>query len=256
MVSAILDPIFGPMLGLPPLVTIVVISLLVSLLITIVYKFMTDQTLMKDLKHRQKEFQKKMKAHRQEPEKLMKIQKQAMEVNMKYMTQSFKPTLVTFLPIILIFGWLNANIAFDPIPPGQEFLATVVFDDGYEGEVKVTVPNGVEVIDGYTQVIKNGFVQFKFKGEQGDYLLVFEHDGRSYDKELSITDSQRYASVQKTFKDMPVRSVSLSNDKLIALNLFGKSEGGLTSGRIGWLGTYILFSLIFSLTLRKSLKIY
>ncbi|MFH1063457.1 MAG: EMC3/TMCO1 family protein [Candidatus Woesearchaeota archaeon] len=256
MLSSLLNPIFSPILGLPPLVSIVIISLLVSFLITIVYKFMTDQTMMKDLKTRQKEFQKKMKEHRQEPDKLMKIQKQAMEVNMKYMTQSFKPTLITFIPIILIFGWLNANIAFEPIHPGQEFLTTVMMKEGYTGDITMNVPDGITIMGQRSKEIIDGVAQFTLKGDEGDYLLVFNHEGRSYDKELSITDSQRYAPVQKTFKDSPVQSISLGNNKLIALNFVGKEEGGITSGRLGWLGTYILFSLVFSLVLRKALKIY
>lgn len=254
--ETLLNPVFSPLLSMPPLASIAIIAFLISLIITIVYKYMTDQTMMKDLKTRQKDMQKQMKEHKKDPEKLMKIQKEAMELNMKYMKQSFKPTLITLLPILIIFGWLNANIAYDPIMPGQEFTATLQFNEGYTGNVSVSVPDGIEVIGDDTKEIQGGLVEFMFKGEAGDYLLVFEHDGRSFDKELTITTEQRYAPVQKVFKKEPVKRIMLGNSKLIALNLFGKSEGGLFSGRLGWLGTYILFSLVFSLGLRKILKIY
>ncbi len=253
----LLNPVFSPLLKLPPLVAIVLVSFLISLLITVVYKFMTDQTMMKDLKLRQKEFQKKMKTLKKEPEKLMKVQKEAMEVNMQYMKQSFKPTLITFLPIIIIFGWLNAHMAFDPIQPGDEFLATLTFAQDYDGDdVSVTVPDGVDVVGQSTKEIKAGNVLFKFTAEEGNYLLVFTHEGISYDKELMITSSKDYAQVQKIFKKQPVKQIMLSNDKLIAINLFGLDEGGISKGRLGWLGTYILCSIAFSLGLRKLLKIY
>ena len=248
MFETVLNPIFSPLLKLPPLASIAIISLLISLIITIVYKYVTDQTLMKDLKQRQKEMQKKMKELKKEPEKMMKVQKEAMELNMRYMKQSFKPTLITFIPIIIIFGWLNANMAFYPIMPSQEFSATAMFNEGYTGNVTISVPEGIEIVGEKTAQIEEGAAEFRLKGEEGNYLLVFDYEGRHFDKELTITKGQRYAPVQKVFKKESVKAINIGNKKLIALNLFG--------WEIGWLGTYIIFSLVFSLGLRKLLKIY
>ena len=73
---------------------------LITLLITLIYKFTTDQDLMKQLKAELKELQAEMKALKSEPEKAMEVQKRAMQTNMKYMMQSMKATLFTFIPII------------------------------------------------------------------------------------------------------------------------------------------------------------
>ncbi|MBW2996885.1 DUF106 domain-containing protein [Candidatus Woesearchaeota archaeon] len=256
MFDTLLNPVFSPLLGLPALAVIVLLSLVISIIVTLIYKYMTDQTLMKDLKTRQKELQKRMKAAKKEPDKLMKMQKEAMELNMKTMKQSFKPMLLTFIPVIIIFGWLNANIAYEPIMPGQEFTTTAVFNEGYSGNVTITVPEGIEVIGESSVEIKEGAADFRLKGDEGDYLLVFNHDGRHFDKELSITTEQRYAPVQKIFKKEPIKTISINNKKLIAINLLGKDEGGFFSGRVGWLGSYIIFSLIFGIGLRKLMKIY
>jgi len=248
MFETLLNPVFSPLLKIPPLAGIAIISFLISFIITIVYKYMTDQTMMKDLKEQQKEFQKKMKEHSKDPEKLMKVQKQAMEVNMKYMTQSFKPTLITFLPIIIIFGWLNGNLAYAPIMPGQDFTTTVMFNEGYTGNISITVPEGVTLVSESTTKITDGKAQFTLKAEEGDYLVRYNYDDKQYDKELTITKEQRYAPAQKFFTKEPVKEITSGNPKLIALNLFG--------WKIGWLGTYIIFSLIFSFGLRKVLNIY
>ena len=107
--NMIMDPVLRPLLYLSPFWGILIISFLVSLIISVIYKYVTDQNLMKQLKAEMKEFQKEMKELRQHPEKMMEVQKKAMETNMKYMTQSFKPTLFTFIPIIIIFSWLSAH---------------------------------------------------------------------------------------------------------------------------------------------------
>src|SRR3989338_11025380 len=122
-----LSPIMDPLLVLPPLWIVIIISLVVTLIITLIYKWTTDQNLMKQLKDELKEFQKEMKELKAHPEKMMEVQKKAMQTNMKYMSHSMRSTLVTFVPIILLFGWMNANIAYDPILPGQEFTITAKF---------------------------------------------------------------------------------------------------------------------------------
>jgi uncharacterized membrane protein (DUF106 family) len=256
MFETILNPIFSPLLKIPAVIAIAIVSLLVSFIITIVYKYMTDQTLMKDLKTRQKDLQKKMKTLRSDPAKLMKAQKEAMEVNMKYMSQSLKPTLVTFIPIIIIFAWLNANIAYEPILPGQEFTATLTFNKDFAGNVTLEAPENIKVIGSSNKEITNGTASFKMKGKEGEYGLPFTYDNKKYTTTVIITKDTRYAPVQKTFSKEPLKMITLSNQKLIAINLLGRDEGGFFSGRIGWLGTYIIFSIIASFGLRKLMKIY
>ena len=46
----LLSPVFDPLLNLPTLLAVVILSFLISLIITVVYKFTTDQNLMKGLK--------------------------------------------------------------------------------------------------------------------------------------------------------------------------------------------------------------
>jgi uncharacterized membrane protein (DUF106 family) len=48
--------------------------------------------------------------------------------------------------------------------------------------------------------------------------------------------------------------IKLGNEKLIAIDLFG--AGKWYMGTFGWLGTYILCSIVFSMGLRKVLKVY
>jgi len=93
--------------GLRPLPFLLILSAVLSLLVTLVYKFMTDQVLMKELKSELKKYQAQMKEHKGDLEKLSEIQKKSMSVNMKYMKQSMKPMIITILPFLAIFAWLR-----------------------------------------------------------------------------------------------------------------------------------------------------
>jgi uncharacterized membrane protein (DUF106 family) len=86
-----------------PKLSIVTISFLVTLVMTLVTKYFTDQVRMKELKNIQKEHQKKIKEHKGDVEKQKGIQKEMMESTMELMKYSFKPLIITFLPLILIF---------------------------------------------------------------------------------------------------------------------------------------------------------
>ena len=144
-VNDFLDIIFGPLLELPTLWAIIILSFLVSFIINLVYKYATDQNLMKQLKGEIKELQKEAKDLKDRPEEAMKVQKKMMETNMKYMSKSMKPTLITFIPIIIIFGWMSAIFAFNPITPGQDFTVSTFFSKDATGEIEIIPPEGVEV---------------------------------------------------------------------------------------------------------------
>jgi len=107
MLKEFFDLIFGWSIAIDPVFGIFFVSLVLTFLITIVYKYVTNQEEMKSLKEEIKKLQEKMKLHKDDPKKAMEIQKEAMSKNMSYMMKSFKPTLITFLPLILIFSWLR-----------------------------------------------------------------------------------------------------------------------------------------------------
>src|SRR3989344_6433721 len=107
MLDGFFNSIFGGIIDKSPLGGLVLVSFILTLLITVAYKYLTDQELMKSLKQEIKDFQKEMKEFKHDPSKVMELQKKDMEKNMKYMVQSFKPTLFTLIPLIIIFGWLK-----------------------------------------------------------------------------------------------------------------------------------------------------
>lgn len=244
MFDSILNPILRPLLSLPSLWAILIISVVISVIVTLVYKWITDQNLMKTLKEDMKKFQQEMKEFRQDPKKVMEIQKKAMETNMKYMMHSMKPTLITFIPIILIFGWLNAHIAYEPIMPGQEFTTAAIFDKGVIGDITIKVPEEIQLLSDAEQQISDAKAEWLLKGEAGEYLLEYDYNNATYKKEVLITTERAYANPLQKVKNNNLKELTLSNEKVRPL--FGLS----------WIWTYIIFSIVFSMILRKILKIH
>jgi len=249
---AFLDPVLSPLLKFPPVWVVLGLSLFISLLIIVIYKFTTNQALMKQLKEEMKASQKQMKELREQPEKMIEVQKKAMQANMKYMSHSMKSTLFTFLPIIVLFGWMNAHYAFIPIAPGDAFNTTITTRNLASGEVTIEVPEEIEVVDGNTtQQISDNKATWLLKAKQdGEYFLNYKIGNQLYSKELLVTEEQSYAEPVNRIKDKnaPVNEIRINYRPLKIANLFG--------WEVGWLGTYIISSIIFSMLLRKWFKVY
>ncbi len=246
-VDTILNPVFGPLLALPSIWIIIILSLVITLGMTLIYKFMTDQTKMRALKDEMKALQKKMKELQKEPKKAMAVQKQVMEKNMEYMKHSFKVTLITFIPIILIFAWLNANIAYDPIKPGEEFKVTLFFDKPEARFVTMTEHNGLILLNNETQEILSDIATFEMKAEkEGKFLIIFNYNNRTEDADVIISET-KYGAANKVIKNSSLKRININYQKARPL---GK-DFSIFGWHPGFLSIYLIFSIISSIIFRK-----
>lgn len=249
---AFLDPILNPLLNYPKFWLVLGMSLILSLFTILIYKYATNQKEMKRLKDEIKESQKKAKECRNDTTKLLEINKKAMQSNMEYMRHSMMAMLLTFLPIILIFGWMNSNLAYDPIKPGQEFTITANFDKASVGTAEISVPEDLTLKDDKTKEIthtdKSGIAQWKLAGKEGKYLVEIKYENKPYTAELLITNGVLYSEPAIKIKNSLLKEIIIGNQKAKVLNLFG--------WELGWFWTYVLTSIGFSLGLRKLFKVY
>jgi len=101
------------------LISLALISSCVALLSTLVYKYFTDQGLIKQVREDMKKYQDQIKAHKGDQEKVMELHKKITDLNMKIMPEQFKPMLITIVPFLVIFWLLSTlfgNMVLIPIP--------------------------------------------------------------------------------------------------------------------------------------------
>lgn len=236
--------------GLPPLATITIIAFCVTLFTSLVYKFVTDQELMKSLKGELKELQDLMKQHKETPEKLMEIQKEAMEKNMEYMKHSMRPTFFTMIPIILLFGWLNTHIGYDPIMPDAPFEVWAEFKDSAVGVVSLSVSPedmGLEILTEEEVTISEGKASWQLQGSEGEYVLEYSRDGTVKTQPIMITTERTYKKPVLPAKGSDMKTLNIGNTKVQPLAFLG----------IGWswIWIYILASIGFGTAIRKILGV-
>ncbi len=242
--NPIFDPIFEPLLNLSPFWTIFVIAFFVTLLSSLIYKFTTDQDLMKRLKQEQKDIQKKMRDSKDHPEKMKEHQKEAFQKSMEYMKHSMKPMLFTTLPVLILIGWLGAHLAYFPLQPNEPFAVTVALRE----PVNISLSTDLEIV---STAGENLTQQWILKGPSGNYILEFSSGEHTVEHTVLITEEQQYVSPLALFPSGIISNILVENREM-------KPLGNLSffGWQPGWLGIYILLSLVFNVGIRKLLNIH
>lgn len=248
----ILNPVLQPLLNVSPFLGIITLAFIISLLITLAYKYLTNQTEMKRLKEEQKEYQKKMKELKSNPDEMMRVQKEAMSKNMEYMKHSFKPTLFTMLPILLIFSWMSAHLMYEPIFPDERYSITAQFD-GINGNAELLVEEGTTILNDPIQTIANGVAIWNLKSASGEHFLTIKTKADQQTKKVLMTNELKYEPPVSTYDHSDITQIQINYNKLKPL---GDFTVPLFNWQPGWLGLYIILSIIFSMGLRKILKIH
>lgn len=114
-VHYILDPSAGVFLNWNATVGMLVITAIITLITTVLQKYLTDQDMLKTIKEEQKIVQQEMKLVKDNPEKSMELSKKSMELTMKAMPMTMRPAMYTIIPFVLFLRWFNDYFVANPI---------------------------------------------------------------------------------------------------------------------------------------------
>ncbi|MBW2970582.1 DUF106 domain-containing protein [Candidatus Woesearchaeota archaeon] len=257
---------FEAILALPPLVIIVFAALVVSVISVLAHKFMTDQHKLKSIQEQQKKLREEMKKYKDNPEKVMKLQQRAMQINMEIFPQTMRSMVVTIIPLLLIFNLLANTVAYEPIAPGEVFSTIVNFETDAPGDIELEAGNGIELLSPGLQEITGMSVNWELKAEEGLHELYYTYGEESYIQEVFVgeTKTPAQSKLEKQRKllfiipigdgipgESNIKNIDVEREKIRPLgnlSIFGWHPG--------WLAIYMISSLIFSMALRKLLKVY
>ena len=173
-----------------PLPSIAIVSLAVSFVITLIYRFTTDQKKMRDMKNDITNLRSEMKTAK-DPKKMGEINQKLMERTMEQFRLSMKPMLITMIPALIILGWMQANLAYQEIKPNEEFTTTAFFEKGASGEIELEAPIGTQLLNESKQKAAENVV-WRLKGAAGNYELGYNYNNEHYAREIVITNSWEY----------------------------------------------------------------
>lgn len=114
-VHTVLDPSAGKLLDWNVDLGMLIFAAIISLVITLAQKYLTDQQTLRDIKKEQKILQEEMKKYKDHPEKLLELQKKQLEFIPRTFDITMRPAIYTSVPIILFFRWFNDYFAANPV---------------------------------------------------------------------------------------------------------------------------------------------
>lgn len=102
------NPMFGAIFG------VFIIATIIAFIITLANKLLVDQERLQFVQKEMKEYQQEMMTAQKsgDPKAMKALQKRQaefMDLQKEMMMNSFKPMIVTFIPIIIIFYWMAGN---------------------------------------------------------------------------------------------------------------------------------------------------
>lgn len=249
-IANFINPVLHPLVEIHPLLAVAIVSFLIALFNALIYKWLTDQHKMKALKDEMKKMQQEVRKYKDNAAKMMEIQGKLMQRNLDYMKQSFKPTLVTMIPILIILGWMTGHLAYDAIAPNVPVMVTMTFAKAETGDATLQVPLGMQIVGDETQTIdeKTHSITWKVKGKEGKYNLEFVKDGEVVKQPIIITSGLDYAK--------PIVRYSDSN-AFVQSHIANKSKTIVDLGfyKMGYLMSYLICAIGFSLGIRKIMKL-
>ena len=104
-VHSVLNPTAGVLLDWHITYGFLILIFIITLIMTLAQKYLTDQATMREMKAEQKKVNAEMKEFKDDPMKVLELQKKQMEFLGPMMKLSMRPMMYTGVPIILFFRW-------------------------------------------------------------------------------------------------------------------------------------------------------
>ena len=140
----VIDNIILPLFNYNLSVGMAIVALIATLFSTVVYKYTTDQLLLKRIKRETKELQEKSKSFKDNQEKLMQINKEIMSKSFEQMKITFKSSMYTMLPLLIVFIYLAGNFTYEPIKPNEQFELNIYSNNK---SIEYQLPKKIKLIE-------------------------------------------------------------------------------------------------------------
>jgi len=216
---------------IPGIWVIIGVSVCLALMTQVINKLLINEKFTDESRKKMSEIQKELKTLSPQSKEFREKQDKVLDMNMAIMKQQFKPMMVTFMPYIIVFYILGASFSFAPIAVGSAIQLDVSGDAVIFSECL-----GLnETVVGQTVIeadVTSNDCTLLVNGEDAGVDLI----GKKQEINANVGDV----------------SINIKPPKQIFLNLPFKLP--FFGDRIGWLGTYIMFSFTISMILNKALK--
>jgi uncharacterized membrane protein (DUF106 family) len=273
LVNAALRPVFdlvlAPFAGLPPLVSLVVVSLVVAIFMLLVFKRTSNQAALADVKRRIHAGLFEIRLFNDDLRAILRAQNEILRTNLSYLRLSLVPMLWILPPLVLIIAQLQFHYGYEGLEAGKSTLLQVdlapeAVPAGVRPRATLDLPPGLRAETDEVWIPAEAQLAWRLvPEEEGDYEIGIAIDGAdAVSKSVRVTDRTVRLSpvrVDGSFlsqliypaepplpADGPVRAIHVG---------YGDREVSVLGLGMHWMIPFFVLSIAFAFALRGRMKV-
>jgi len=269
VVNAALRPAFdlllAPFAAGPPIVSLVLVSLLVSVLMLVVFKHTSDQAALAAVKRRIHAGLFEIRLFNDDLRAILRAQGEILRTNLTYLRLTLWPMVFLLPPLVLVIAQLQFHYGYEGLRPGQKALLRVDLAPGAGGgrpAAALELPAGLRAETEAVWIPSESQLLWRLAAERdGDYELGLDVAGARVTKTVRVTPrtvrlspvrvdssflSQLLYPAEPPLPPGPVRAVHLAYpDREVSVLGYG----------MHWMIPFFVLSIAFAFALRGLFKV-
>jgi hypothetical protein len=270
-VNAALRPAFdlllAPFAAGPPIVSLVLVSLLVSVLMLVVFKRTSDQAALAAVKRKIHAGLFEIRLFNDDLRAILRAQGEILRHNLTYLRLSLWPMVFLLPPLVLVIAQLQFHYGYEGLRPWQKTLLEVDLDPVAAGATRpqatLEVPAGLRAETEAAWIPAESQLFWRLVAErEGDYEIGLDVAGAHVTKTVRVTprtvrlspvrvdsgflSQLLYPAEPPLPADSPVRAVHLS---------YPGREVSVLGYRMHWMIPFFVLSIVFAFALRGLFKV-
>lgn len=264
--SRFFDLLLNPFQSLDPIWPLLIFSLVTGIIMLLIYRYTSNQKGIKETKNRIKAHLLEIRLFKDDLGILLSAQKNILRYNLTYMKHAVKPMLFMIIPVLLILIQLEGWFGRKPLDIGESAIVSVKLADNDVdtlSNISLGLDKGLVVETPPLRIPEEREVSWRIRAtEAGEHNLVFNLDGRKFQKGVTVSDGQlnRVTPVVAsgfwdTFLNPGEKPLEKSSSvKRIEIN-YPSRDIGILGWDIHWLVVFFVLSIVFGFAFKGLLEV-
>jgi len=262
--NGLLRPLFDflllPFRSLPPIVGLLVVSLVAATFMLLVFKRTSNQAKLEAVKRQIHACLFEIRLFSDDLPAILRAQMEILRHNLKYLALSAVPMLWMLVPLLFVIAQLQFHYGYRGLRPGEDFIVKARLKEGSQARpvASLQAPSGLEVATPAVWIPSERELTWRLRAQVwGDYELKLRLGGQEYSKTAQVSEQVRRRSPERLApgfwnellypaepplpKESPVASIVLA---------YPEDAVSVLGWPVNWLVAFFVLSVVFAFALR------
>jgi uncharacterized membrane protein (DUF106 family) len=263
-VNGALRPLFDflllPFRALPPVVGLLVVSLVASIGMLLVFKKTSNQAKLEAVKRQIHACLFEIRLFSDDLPAILRAQMEILRHNLRYVALSAVPMLWMIVPLLLVIAQLQFHYGYRGLRPGEDFIVKARFreEPATRPAASLLAPPGLEVATPPVWIRAERELAWRLRARDwGDYELKLRLGDREYAKTAQVSDQVRRRSPERLERGFwnellyPAEPPLPKESPLVSITLaYPEDAVSIFGWAVNWLVAFFVLSIAFAFALR------